>query len=168
VQAYRDTYAPLTGDYTQSALNLGRIGELERNVDTVAQLLARLVRLPNGSAVKTAIKASGHKTACTHFDEPSFVDLQHLYSNLLAKLPPALGGGSGEAAGIVGQLKQALTQGQQLIRGAVLANVAGKKVAKAAGISIYFPGQRLHPSYAQSIFAKHNAWNSLIQQLMRA
>ena len=113
-------------------------------------------------AVMQAIRASRSRKSCTHFDEPSYIDLHHFYSNLQQNIQQ--NSVSRSQRGLVAQLHAKLSQGKRLITQAVLANTVGKNLSNARGISIYFPEQRIHPSYSQTSFARSNAWYQLISR----
>jgi len=168
VQAYKATYAPLTDDYTQSAIYLDRVDRLEKNVDAVAKLLLQMMLMQTGRAVLDAVRASGNKMACTHFDEPSYVDLFHLYANLLNNMERMKTQDAGQGEKLKTQLESLLRTGQQLIGETVFASVAGRKVAKARGLSIYFPDRQIHHSYASCSFIRTTAWGQLLSRLLKA
>ena len=168
VQAYKATYSPMTDDYTQSAIYLDQIERLEDNVDAVAKYLLQLLSMQNGRTVKDAIKASANKVACTHFDEPSYVDLYHLYDNLLKNMPRMVTRDLGQGESIKIQIERLLKAGQEMIGEIVFASVAGKKVAKARGLSIYFPERNIHHSYVSCSFVRTTAWGKLLARVLSA
>lgn len=158
VAAYKEAYTRITHDFTQSALNLSNIHLLQKNVDNVAELLLAALKIQKSNAVDKAIRLSRHKMLCTHFDEPSYVDLQHFYSNLHDNIDSFefVAPNSGEK--IKAELKVAIKQGLSLISSIVLSNAVGKNLSKAGGISIYFPERRIHSSYPKTNFAKQTKW----------
>jgi len=163
VEAYHEVYSKITNDYTQSAIDLDNIDTLEENTSLVATLLLDCLKLQKNSSVKNAIQASRSKLLCTHFDEPSYVDLHHLYTNLLANLKHFTLTGPEQTKQ---QLGQALQEGQKLIKQLVIANRAGKNLSLAQGISIYFPERRIHSSYRKTMFAAKNKWINFISQYL--
>ncbi|HEX2978537.1 MAG TPA: clostripain-related cysteine peptidase [Candidatus Babeliales bacterium] len=158
VSAYEQTYNTITNDYTQSALYLDKLGALEQNVHFVGLLLTECLTLQHGTAVRDVIKSARHKLLCTHFDEPSYLDQHHLYSNLLANLHlfKFRDEQKGRAAAMI--LRKHLQDGLAIINGVVIANATGKNLNQAKGISIYFPERGLHNSYHRTKFASKNAW----------
>lgn len=161
VDAYQRTYNKVNNDYTLSAVNLDIIQPVENNVHTVATLLIECLKKQKNNSIKAAINASLHKDFCTHFDEPSYIDLHHFYTNLLTHMvfSPS---DTNEVMQLKNQLRQALTQGCTLIKGVVLANTVGENVQKAKGLAIYFPENRIHYSYRTTPFALTNEWMSFI------
>jgi len=157
VSAYNKTYQAITNDYTLSAINLDRFGLLEKNIDHVAQLLIQgLTQQKN--IFYALIKDSRSKLSCTHFDEPTYIDLYHFYKNIGDKLTDT----SYIAPSIKKQLIIALNEGMNLIKEFVVANTCGKNLKNAHGISIYFPERSIHSSYQEALFLHSNAWSSLL------
>lgn len=163
VAAYENVYNHITNDYTQSAINLDQLALLEQNVHRVSLLISECLAQQKNYSVKEVMKTSRDKKTCTHFDEPTYVDLHHLYCNIQDRLQfmqlttnPSL----------VHQLNAALNEGKQLISTVAFASVAGKSLHQARGISIYFPEKFIHSSYATTPFAQTNAWHTLLMQLL--
>ncbi len=165
VVAYHQAYSRITNDFTQSAIDLDRVGLLEANVAHVASLLGACLRKQTNSSVKNALKASRNKQVCTHFDEPSYVDLHHLYCNIYNnlrnfQLEP------GADLTLILPLKTTLEEGINLVKQLVFANTAGTNLRLAQGISIYFPDNRLHSSYRKSAFGQASGWLNFINQYL--
>jgi archaellum component FlaF (FlaF/FlaG flagellin family) len=153
VSSYENTYKKITNDYTFSAIDITNINVLEKNVNNIATLLIDCIKNQKNSLIKEAIKTSRHKLLCTYFDEPSYIDLHHFYTNLATnfdrlKLKPEI---DTTLKTKISQLIATLKDGLQIIKKIIIANVAGKNLSKAQGISIYFPefGPK-HPSYKYS------------------
>lgn len=158
VEAYGKAYSTITHDYTQSALNLSLIDALEKNVSEVAQLLTHCLRAQKGKSVTEALKASRHKLFCTHFDEPSYIDLYHFYTNLLSYMKQFSFKSSTDSTHLVSKLRELVSEGLELVSKTVTANSVGKNLSRAHGISIYFPERKLHQVYYHTSFAKSNPW----------
>lgn len=166
VTVYEDTYNKVTNDYTQSAINLGFIDSLENNVNSVANVLLESLKKQKNGSVKHAIQASRNKLVCTHFDEPSYIDLHHFYTNLQMNLKLFSFVNEAETQAYKDQLNILMEEGKSLITKIVFANTAGKNLHLARGISIYFPERRIHPSYRQTNFASSNKWATLLTQYL--
>lgn len=159
VAMYEKTYNKVTTDYTLSAINLSNIESLNNNIHAIAQLLVHGLKDQDKTAFKNSVKASRDKNNCTHFDEPSYVDLHHLYTNLItniAKLKPT------HDNQFIQQLSNLLEQGKKIIEEVVIANVTSINLPRARGLSIYFPEHKLHFSYEKTPFACQNAWLQFI------
>lgn len=162
VHAYHKTYNKITNDYTLSALNLDHIDNLESNVSNIARTLIECLKKQKNGSVKAAIRASHDKSLCTHFDEPSYIDLHHFFSNIAKNLSHFSFQNEAEGNHLKEQLRQLLSQGCSLIQQITIANVAGKNLSQAQGISIYLPETRIHHSYRKTNFAAHNEWANFL------
>lgn len=158
VWTYKDTYASITNDYACSALDLNKISRLEYNISFVSNLLTVCLSYQKENSVLNAIRTSRSRLMCTHFDEPSYIDLHHFYTNLRNNLKYFSFKNNVDASMLVDELATALEEGCNMILQATLANVTGKNLSKAEGISIYFPEKKMHPSYQVAPFAQTNDW----------
>lgn len=165
VAMYEKTYNKVTTDYTLSAIDLSKIQSLNSNIHAVAQSLLYGLKHQEKNSFKSSIKASRDKNNCTHFDEPSYVDLHHLYTNLslnIAKLKTTHDGQ------FIQSLSDLLDEGKKIIEEIVIANVTSINLPRARGLSIYFPENKLHFSYEKTPFATHNAWIQFIHTYLFA
>lgn len=163
VDAYEKTYSKITDDFTLSAIDLHHVGALEKNVNDVAQLLLDALKIQFGSNVKNLIKSCRSKLLCTHFDEPSYIDLGHFYSNLKSSLKYATFSDDQAGAALVAKLQLLLHQGLEMLSKSVIANCVGANLNQAKGVSIYFPDHKIHSSYKKTTFAQANAWSELLR-----
>src|SRR5207237_2395914 len=108
------------------------------------------------------IKESKNKMLCTHFDEPTYIDLHHFYRNLLINIKKMTTENTPINQSIKNALLTKLNEGIQLIEQLVIANTVGKNLKNARGIAIYFPERGIHSSYQEAIFLKSNAWGALL------
>lgn len=162
VKTYGDNYNKITDDYTLSAINLDSLSALEDNLSSVSSLLLQALGMQKEMSVKNAIRASRNKLLCTHFDEPSYLDLHHLYVNLQSNLKHFSFHNQQQGTILLQSLNQLLERGRSLIKQIVIANVVGANLRQASGISIYFPEHKIHSSYRKTIFANTNNWIELI------
>ena len=167
VDVYAQTYERM-GDFTQSALLLSETSPLLCNITHVAEILKRGLKQQKNNSVKLTIQKSRNRHTCTHFDEPSFIDLYHFYSNILSNISLIDIKPEQQKNQLIFELQHALKDGLALIDKIILANKFGQSLTSAKGISIYFPEHAIHPSYLYSHFAKNSAWKSfLIEYLAR-
>lgn len=160
VNAYAKTYESLN-DYALSLVDLQQVESLKSNISRVAELCATLLTSSNKKKFKDLIRLSRNKHFCTHFDEPSFIDLAHFYKNILdhsLNYAPE----QEISQKIWGELLTTLTEGLTIITKTVLYNKTGIQAPKAHGVSIYFPEYTIHYSYFDSIFAQSTAWLSFL------
>ncbi len=163
VSCYQKTYSRITHDYTLSAVNLAGLPELAHNTNTISILIQQCLKLQQNNSVKQTLATCRARKNCTCFDELSYLDLGHLYKNILANLKN-FKMQSNQA--LVDQLKQELEKGLRLLNAIVEANVTGKNLSNACGLSIYFPEKNMHASYPNTPFAAQNNWVNLIQDFI--
>lgn len=166
VKAYGQAYDNVTDDYTQSAINLETITSLEQKISALARLLMECLKKQSNNSVKNAIYASGNKLLCTHFDEPSYIDLHHFLTNLLANLRHFTFNNPSEGQALTNAVRTATMESLALVQHHVIAYACGKNVKSARGLSIYFPERRIHPSYRKTNFATSNEWASFLTQYL--
>ena len=157
VNAYESTYQSITHDYTLSSIDLSSVKSLEKNIDYVASLLIEGILSQKPLYIK-AIKDSRNKLLCTHFDEPSYIDLHHFYSNLSTNIRKLNVGTNQRDQQIQEVLLDRIEEGKGIIQYSVLANTTGRNLKNAQGISIYFPERNIHSSYQQASFLTSNHW----------
>jgi len=162
VQSYDKTYQPITYDYTLSAINLYEIHKLEKNIDAIALLLSEGLHAQKNIFTRM-IRESRNKHICTHFDEPSYIDLHHFYINLLNSIKQT---DSFNSRATKSKLIEKLQQGIALIENTILANTTGKNLKNARGLSIYFPERNIHSSYKDSFFFESNYWGTFLSHYL--
>ncbi|MCK5632673.1 hypothetical protein KAH94_02915 [bacterium] len=166
VKSYEDSYIRITSDYTMSAIDLGEIDKLEKNVNNVACLLMKGLRFQKNGMVKKAIKASRNRMICTHFDEPSYIDLHHFYGNLIINIDYIKLQYERDEKTFKENLLNLLEKGRAMIESIIFAYTSGKSLSLARGLSIYFPERSIHSSYKKTNFAKKNNWINFIKQYL--
>lgn len=165
VESYRFSYLRQTPEFTQAALNLKEMHSIIDNVHRVSTILMKLTDYQLEGSINRAVEVAKDDRHCTHFAEPSYIDLKHFYSNLRL-LVPFIQLEEGHTA-LLDQLDRSLEAGIKLIDKAVIANVHGSALPAAGGLAIYFPGGYIHPSYEKTNFGKENAWVELLQYFTR-
>lgn len=139
-------------DYTQSALDLAFMDQLEANVDHLASSLTAALMSDSGQQYRNLIAQAKKKGNCTHFNEPTYIDLLHFYNNLYRMIREHFSNLDTLSTDIL----RIIQEGQGLIKRVVIRNVCGSNLPQASGISIFFPDRKIHPSYKKSNFAKNN------------
>jgi hypothetical protein len=162
VTSYKKTYSNITNDYTQSAIDLDELNNLEKNIDLVSSLLLECLSLQYQQQVKSVITMCKNPSYCTHFDLSSYIDLQHFYKNLLNNLSRMVLKDDSRRVSLISELRTALQAGLEIIQKTVIENVAGPNLAQASGLAIYFPDRKIHTSYKKTSFSKDNAWGTLL------
>ena len=151
VKQYYQSYLNTSEAVTQSALNLARIDGLAEAVDKLAE------------ALKANLTASGVQGAigrmlrdCQRFYYPDYLDLYDL-ARLLREYTavPAI---KTAAQGVMSALHTSAT------KGVIVANKhLGAKVARARGISIYFPRDDVSLFYNRLDYASSHRWDEFLK-----
>ncbi len=161
VQVYSTYYQTRTADYTLSAVSLGDLPTLTSAIDTVSSILLQLVYGQQHASVTNAIKASKSKRLCTHFSEPSYLDLDHFLANIADTIDYMIV--YPEKEPLKETLRQAIATTRQNLASCVIAHAEGKNLTRARGLSIYFPLRQVDLTYAITPFARTNKWLNLIE-----
>lgn len=164
--SFYETYQNITNDFCYSALDLSKTTALNKNIDTVALVLRDCLSRQKENSVMNVLRTSRSRLTCTHFNEPSYLDLHHLYSNIQSNIRYFKFYDEREGARLSEILFSLLEEGKNLIKQSVIANVTGKNLSRAQGISIYFPEKKAHPSYRSSPFALHNNWINFLNHYL--
>ena len=61
-------------------------------------------------------------------------------------------------------LKRSIFDGKKIIENIVIANVSSPYLSRAKGISIYYPNNKIDPSYSKTKFAQKSLWLDFIQR----
>ena len=154
VQKYHQSYQDTSEDVTKSALNLARIDGLADAVDRLADaLMANLT-----ASVRKAINRAWND--CQHFYYKDYLDLYDL-ARLLRDYTavPAI---KTAAQGVMSTLRTSVT------KGFIVANKRlGSSVARARGVSIYFPSGNVSPFYSRLDYAGHR-WDEFLKAYRKA
>jgi len=197
VNSYESEYKNMLADYTQSAINLDKIAELEDNINNISIVIMNLLAsVP--SFVKTIkdIRRSSKQT--TSFFDADYIDLHHFYTSLLQKTN-ALKTIAQDvkqnmlqniqeqkeqeenkqikeitheitktgSSDLLQELSELLTEGINHLELTIIENVCGSGLPKARGLSIYFPQRTPHASYQKTVFARITKWLSFVKEYQK-
>lgn len=161
VNSYEKAYSKITHDYTQSAVALNGIGELDSNINELANLLIESLHKQKNGSVKEVVRACRNKRFCTQFDEPSYIDAQRFFENLLRNVEHIILKSQQDTGNMRKKLRIVLKRTIKSIGKIVIANKAGSNLP-CHGISIYFPERRIHPSCYNVPGYETNKWLKFI------
>ena len=166
VNSYEKAYQHITRDYTQSAIDLSGIAQLEANVSLVAGQILWALKDQRNNSVTKLLQQCKARPFCACFEEPSYIDLRNFYMNLQANLKNISLTNVSKEASLKLTLTRLLDQGINLINNTVIANKVGSNLQRACGISIYFPERGMFNSYPKCNFAQTNNWSSMLTQYL--
>lgn len=162
VQSYENLYKNKINFYTQSAIDLGLMNDLKNSINLVIQKLT-VCRALDQRRVATTLKQARSQTL--QFSTPSYVDLFSFFQELKISINANFNNAikNSEIINTVTELKNAIDITIKFIEQTVIANTAGKHLAQAKGLSVYFPQTgALDQSYSLTDFATDCDWNHLI------
>ncbi|MEK8035965.1 MAG: clostripain-related cysteine peptidase, partial [candidate division NC10 bacterium] len=152
VQRYVESYRHGAEDATQSAIDLGQLGDLVEAVDTLARALLRDFRRAH---VAAALHLAWRRTL--HFFEHAYVDLHH-FAVELGRATDARA--IRQACGAV----RAAIEGRGARSPLIAEAHAGPRMAPARGLSIYFPAFRNPSVHYQGLdFARRSRWAEFLE-----
>ena len=160
VKAYEDTYKNIFHSYTFSAFDLQFATQLEENINTLANLLIQAIKEQYKNSVIDTIKACRSSRMCTSFDQTDYIDLADFYTNLLKNVQEFQL--KKKSKSLLQKISNTLKDGLSIVKRLIIASSAGPKKARAQGVSIYFPHNKIHPSYKRSLFAQKSNWTSFL------
>jgi len=168
VSSFEAAYKYITQDYTQSASRLYSLHLLENNIDKLAQKLIFGIQHQKYKTVREVIKLSKHKNFCTHFDEPTYIDIDNFYFNLLKNIDKIQLDNKTNTDNFKKDLINIINEGRNAISHIVVKNVTGNNLKSAKGLSIYFPEYNIHKSYYNSEFANSTNWLNFIKTFINS
>jgi hypothetical protein len=168
VKIFAQTYAPISNDFTQSAINLNTIAQFVTLFTEFVDLLSKYKQCDNRDHLKKTIRLAGSREMVTHFSEPSYIDLIHFLeniNNLISQNPKKIVFTKKEID-YIKEIKQFINK--KLIPSLhkiIIANVSGDGIPKAHGIYIYFPKYQIDESYKNTTFPILTKWIDFLQNL---
>ncbi len=157
VKSYEQYYKNRVQFYTQSAINLDFMELLKDNIDSVIYG----IRACQGIDITGLAKKA--RRSCLQLSSANYIDLYSFYADFYHQLSTA--SQTFARTKTVEDLKSNLVLGMNLIEQAVIANTAGKNLARAKGLSIYFPLRSIDHSYPKTEFARDCQWYGFIREL---
>jgi hypothetical protein len=168
VKIFAQTYAPISNDFTQSALNLNIISQFASQFTEFVELLSKYKQCDSRDHLKKTIRLAGSKEMVTYFSEPSYIDLIHFLeniANLISQNPKKINFNKTEIE-YIKEVK--LFINKKLIptlNKLIIGNVCGENIPKANGIYIYFPKYQIDESYKNTRFPILTKWINFLQIL---
>ena len=169
VQAYEAYYLNRTSYFTQSCVDLSKINALKENVTLLAELL---LAAQKEDPIRMKLFIQQARCQTLSFSLSDYVDFHSFYQELLKVTQYAVNNPQNKTISIprinptiLKTIEKILIQGMTLLKEAVVANTAGRYLARASGLSLYFPQKNLDKSYALTTFAQTVPhWPNFVQQ----
>lgn len=161
-KVFESVYQKITPDFTLSSIDLQQVDPLFKSINDISELIIVALKNQKNGSVKNFIKQSGSSSQCTSFDEPSYKDIKHLFSNFLKNIAMIQLQDTNLEHRLKSELKNSLDRALHDIENCIIAHCAGKNLTQSGGISIYLPENRIHGSFQHTTFAQTNLWFALL------
>ena len=166
VTSFETLYKNRIPFYTQSAINLEGMDPLRASLDAVIGAYQQCAAVDKQGLRDMVQKA---RRSCQHFSSPNYIDLHSFLSEMQKHAEDIPKGRAVRNHRSFADLKTALGLCKNAIESYVIANVAGQNLARARGLSIYFPsGSRIDDSYPLTTFARESQWHNFLKDVLQA
>lgn len=165
VSSFETLYKNRIPFYTQSAINLDGMDPIRESIDAVINTYNQC-KTDNKTKMHDIIRKARH--SCQRFSSQNYIDLHSFLAEIQKHLEEQLEAGSIKKLRVYNDLQAAITICQNRIESTVIASVAGQNLARARGLSIYFPAGRIDESYPLTAFAQESQWHNFLKDFLHA
>lgn len=161
VKCYESYYKSKIPFYTQSAMNLTLMSSLKESIDRFVTAFRACQQQDSGASIDLVRAA---RRSCLQFSTTNYIDLHTFFvelNNYIANMKNV----ALQRSTAFYALKNEINAGLRLIEQTVIASAAGTNLARAKGLSIYFPQGRVDASYPRTEFAQDCLWYGFIKEL---
>ena len=151
---------------TQSATDCAQVNRLKNNIDTFVacvQVCQKYDKANINKLIKTARRAT------IQFYERCYADLHNFYTEVnkrLAVYAQKNKKKNPEFLTAIQNMQDILIDGIKIIeKDVIVANSSHRESARAKGLSIYFPQEKIHFSYKKNEFAQESLWLDFLKSL---
>jgi hypothetical protein len=163
VQSYENLYRNKINFYTQSAIDLKLMDDLKNSINLVVQKLTACRAIDQRKVTATLKQA---RNQALQFSTSSYIDLFSFFQELQISVSANFSRTTTRNTQLIDasmELKNAIDIATKFIEQTVVANAAGKNMAQAKGLSVYFPvNGPVDQSYLYTDFATDCDWHSLL------
>ena len=169
VDAYQKHYEYGYQDFTQSAINLKKIGELEVNINETSKELISLLKGEKKAKVLSKIKTlRRNRNRTTKFANPDYIDMHHFYMSIANRTKKmALKASNETIKEQLEKINNLAKTGSNIIDEIVLGKTFCTSLPFAQGVSFYFPTRKIHKSYKKTDFAINNSWYKFLKTYLK-
>lgn len=163
VSNYEIFYKNKINFYTLSAVDLSFMDDIKNSINDVVWSLQEC-KSSDKSAIFLSVKKA--RTTCQQFSAANYIDLHSFFVELLNQINLLMASRNKPDLKCFTSLKSNLQKSISLIEQTIVANTSGKLLAKAKGLSIYFPLHNIDRSYLLTEFCQNSDWTTMITQLL--
>lgn len=153
--------------YTQSAIDLSKVDPLKQQLNSFGHKVFSCKELNKGKLVTQALRLA--RSRCLQFSASSYIDLHSFFTEFHKYLRYAYQKRAYKSVALkkeYDELSKAAVSTIGIVHKAVIANASGSYLARAKGLSIYFPTRFIDKSYAKTAFARDSNWYRLINSVL--
>jgi hypothetical protein len=165
VECYKNTYSKITQDFTESALDLKNMNQLIRSIEDFINTVFYFSKYDKQNVIKRTLKICADKNICTHFEEPTYLDLIDFFDNVSLNISNIKIEDENKIS-FINLANHNLKRIKEAHSKVVLRSAVGKSYKKATGLSLYIPGSYIDRSFASTIFGKNTKWLSFLRFLI--
>ncbi len=165
VECYKNTYSKITQDFTESALDLRNMDQLVKAIDDFISTVIYFYKYDKQNVIKRTLKICADKNICTHFEEPTYLDMLDFFDNILLNITNIKIEDENKIS-FLNLANQNLKKIKEAHSKIVLKSAAGKSYKKARGLSLYIPNSYIDKSFASTIFGKSTKWLNFLRFLI--
>lgn len=168
VQAYESLYKSKIPFYTQSAVDLNKITKLKNIVDLVAINSMTCYAADNVIFPEVVRRA---RQSCQQFSSANYVDLHSFMKEFQKELRVTYKTDKTfkrkrDINNTITILQDSLEVAVKGLEDTIIANVVGRNLSQARGLSIYFPRYVIEKSYEKTMFALEGAWHDFLKHVL--
>jgi len=162
ITSYEQTYKNRIPFFTQSAINLDGMLPVSKSLDLVIAAVRNCKQ--NDKKIIDVVRQA--RRSCQHFSTPNYIDLHSFLTDLQKGILETKKGAAQKHSRSYDSLQLALANSLQELENTVFANTAGQHTARAKGLSIYFPFNKIDDSYHNTTFAQDSQWCSFLKEII--
>jgi hypothetical protein len=176
VASYGKEYMDTVGDFTQSAINLSYIDDAEIAINHLSAALIELLTIDQVNAFKILNDIRINRSYTTEFLDTDYIDLMHFLQSFLALSNECCPHSDKDAISLLADknsVQKLWRNVREITRDCIaaleriiIANISGRNLVKAHGLSIYFPKTIIRPSYYKTEFAKATMWPAFLKKFL--
>jgi hypothetical protein len=166
VSSFEALYKNRIPFYTQSAIDLSGMDTLRISLDAVIAAYQTCATVDKTSLREVIQKA---RRSCQHFSSANYIDLHSFLNEVEKHLLDIPKNRPAKNHQSISTLQRALIACKTSLESYVIANVAGQNLARAKGLSIYFPASnKIDDSYPLTSFARESQWHNFLKTHLQA
>lgn len=162
VSNYEQYYKNKINFYTLSAIDLSRMDDVKMHLDAVVKSLNDCMKIDKKQVLAAVKKA---RLMCQQFSATNYIDIHSFLVEFSSQIA-LMSGVNKKDPKLISDFKSVLQKTIALLEQTIVANTSGKLLAKARGLSIYFPLHAIDGSYPQTEFSQASSWTSFLKDFL--